>query len=196
VLLFSVVIIVGCSSTTAYVIARRDVRFNLSSTSKIVLGEHAQPREAEEVLRRDLVAALDERGVTLVPPEQAEFTLTYWLDDSWKPGKKFVDEGNPNQMFPRSIMTSPLVRLGGPSTVIYRESIINHPRVVEWPYYIQGIRLRVYPKTSDPALQLQAVWEGYIEGGDHVSKKREPVLLRTLLNYFGQDFQGKAPIGN
>jgi hypothetical protein len=194
VLLVSVVVLNGCSSPNAYVIARRDARFNLSNASKITLGEHSHPRESEEALRRDLVAALGERGIALVPPEQAEFTLTYWLDDSWKPGKKFEYEGNPNMMFPRPMVIPPPMGFGGPSTVIYQEPIIMSPRVVAWPYYIQGIRLKVYPRTGDPALRLQAVWEGYIEGGDRVSKKRQPVLLRTLLDYYGQDFNGKAPV--
>ncbi len=192
VLLLSVIVVfTGCSSPNAHVIARRDARFNLSNASKIT-GEHSHPREAEEVLKCDLVAALGERGIALVPPEQAEFTLTYWLDDSWKPGKKFEYEGNPNMMFPRPMVIPPPMGLGGPSTVIYHEPVIAAPRVVDWPYYVQGIRLKVYPRTGDPALRLQAVWEGYIEGGDRVSKKREPALLRTLLNYYGHDFNGKA----
>ncbi|NOS72335.1 MAG: hypothetical protein HOP33_20725 [Verrucomicrobia bacterium] len=195
VLLVSVVVLTGCSSPNAYVIARRDARFNLSNASKIALGEHSHPREAEETLKRDLLAALTERGIALVPPEQAEFTLTYWLDDSWKPGKKFEYEGNPSMMFPRPMVIPPPKGFGGSSTVIYQEPIITAPRVVDWPYYIQGIRLKVYPKTGDPALRLRSAWEGYIEGGDRVSKKRQPVLLRTLLDYYGQDFNGKAPAG-
>ena len=194
VVLVSVVVLTGCSSPTAYVIARRDARFNLSNASKITLAEHTHPRQSVELLKRDLVAALSERGITLVPLEQAEFTLTYWLDDSWKPGKKFEYEGNPKMIYPRAIVVLPPRGFGGPSTVIYNESVIAAPRVVDWPFYVQGIRLKVYPRTGDPASRLQAVWEGYIEGGDHVSKKCEPVLLRTLLNYYGQDFNGKAPV--
>jgi hypothetical protein len=191
-LLAVIVVLTGCSSPNAYVIARRDARFNLSNASKITLGEHSHPREAEEVLKHDLLAALTERGISLVTPEQAEFTLTFWLDDSWKPGKKFEYEDNSSIMFPRPMAIPPPRGFGSPSTVIYDGSVVEPPRVMDWPYYIQGIRLRVYPRTGDPALRLQAVWEGYIEGGDRVSKKREPALLRTLLNYYGHDFNGKA----
>lgn len=190
----------GCASRTAYVIARRDTQFNLSRTNKISLAGHPHPRESELALQSALVSALQERGITLVPSDQSEFTLTYWLDDSWKPGKKvqYYYHGTWWDSYPTAasaLITSPDLLYIDLHGGMYREEPrIVSQRVVDSPYYIQGIRLKLYPKNSAGAVQFQAAWEGYIEGGTRVYQKRQPVLLRTLLNYYGKDFNGRAPL--
>lgn len=184
----------GCASHTTLVIARCDARFNLSAPHKIALAPHAQPRASELALQRALVAALQERGMAIVPPAEAEFTLTYWLDDSWKTGKKVVYyyDGDWSDTHP---MAQPgAVFMGSQGNLFYEDQRPIRQRVVDSPYYIQGIRLKLYPKTGPGAGQFQAAWEGYIEGGARVSRRREPVLLRTLLNYYGKDFNGRAPL--
>lgn len=184
----------GCASRTALVIARSDAQFNLSATNKISLAAHAQPRESELALQQALLTALQEHGIELVSPAQADFTLAYWLDDSWKPGKKVIYyyNGGWQNTYP---MAQPTFISAGPQGQVMYEN--QHPirqRVVDSPYYIQGIRLKIYPKTGVNADPFKAAWEGYIEGGSRVSQKREPILLRTLLNYYGKDFNGRAPL--
>jgi hypothetical protein len=58
----------------------------------------------------------------------------------------------------------------------------------------QGIRLRLYPRANSRAASLQPAWDGYIDGGPKVSAERQPILLKTLLSYFGRDFTGSAPL--
>lgn len=183
--------VTGCASNTAYVIARRDIRFNLTATNKLTLATHPHPSQSTRALHQTLVAVLEENGLELVPPAAAEFTLTYWLDDSWKPGKKVIYRQGGRQL--DSYPMSPATFYADPSGGIFdysAEPVI--PKVVDVPYHVQGIRLKVYPKSGTATGQFETAWEGYIEGGDRVSAKRGPVLLRTLLQYFGQDFIGRA----
>lgn len=187
-------LITGCASRTALVIARRDAQFNLSAASKISLAAHAHPRESELALQQTLITALHERGIEIVPPAQADFTLAYWLDDSWKPGKKVVYyyDGGWQNTYP---MAQPTFMYAGPQgQMLYEDQRPIRQRVVDSPYYIQGIRLKVYPKTGTNTDPFKAAWEGYIEGGKRVSHKRERVLLRTLLNYYGKDFAGRTAL--
>lgn len=177
-----VVLFTGCASRTAYVITRRDAKFDLNANSKICLAPHAQPRNPELTLQRDLLSALQDHGFSLVPHDQAEFTLTYWLDDSWEAGKKVVyyQNGAWSDWHPMANPTP-------------YPSLLSQ-RIVDSHFYVQGIRLKLYPKNSTGGVEFKTAWEGYIEGGARVSEKREPVLLRTLLHYFGQDFIGRAPL--
>jgi hypothetical protein len=193
-----VVLLTGCTSRTAYVIARRDASFDLNANSKICLAPHAQPRSSELTLQRDLLTALQDHGISLVPHDQADFTLTYWLDDSWKPGKKVVyyQNGAWSERHPMANPSFYQARgvIGTRSPMIYVESSPTSQRVIDAPFYVQGIRLKLYPKNSTGGVEFKTAWEGYIEGGARVSHKREPVLLRTLLHHFGQDFNGRAPL--
>jgi len=192
-LLGLIAVVTGCASSTAYVIARGDTRFHLNATDRIALATHPKPSKSTLTLQQTLVTALQEKGIEIVSPAEAEFTLTYWLDDSWKPGKKVIysQGGWQRDFYPVSAGGT----FAGPYGGIFgysAEPIL--PKVVDSPFYVQGIRLKLYPKTGQGAGQFETAWEGYIEGGDRVSAKRGPVLLRTLLQYFGQDFVGRAEL--
>lgn len=191
------IVFTGCASRTAYVVARLDPQFQISAKNKICLANHAQPRESELTLQRDLESALQEYGITLVPPDQAEFTLTYWLDDSWKTGKKIEYYYNGAWQDSDPMAHDPGLSapgIGKYDAPMYQEFTSVPKRVVDSPYYVQGIRLKLYPKNSNGGVQFQTAWEGYIEGGNSVSQSREPALLRTLLNYFGKDFNDHSPL--
>jgi hypothetical protein len=191
-----VALLSGCAARSPYVLARRDAGCNLTATSKIALASHAQPREAELALERALVSALHERGIDPGPPAQADFTLAYWLDDSWIPGKKveYYHQGRWTDICPQ-VSSGPMV-IGPSGSVFDQESTELRQRVVDVPYYIQGIRLKLYPKSRAGVVSFQPAWEGYIAGGNRVSATREPALLRTLLRYFGEDFNGRAPLAD
>lgn len=190
--LFLAVLFTGCASRTAYVITRRDAKYDLTANSKICLAPHAQPRDSELTLQRDLLIALPDHGITLVPHDQADFTLTYWLDDSWETGKKVVyyQNGAWSDFYP----TANPMAYHAPGTVVYQENSFLGQRVVDSPHYVQGIRLKLYPRNSTGGVEFKSAWEGYIKGGARVSEKRQPMLLQTLLHYFGQDFNGRAPL--
>ena len=188
----------GCSSRSAYVVARHDVRYPLSLTNKIAIAEHAHPRPEEQSLRTVLMAELRERGFNVVPSTEAEYTLTYWIDVSWRRGKIVVSnrEGTWSDPYsgPRGYSAPYAPPPFGPRAGSYYTPVPSVPEVVDVPWETQGIRLKVFPQESMRAGNLQTAWDGYIEGGDEVSEKREPVLVRTLLSYFGTEFIGRAKL--
>ena len=184
----------GCTSRSAYVIARQNVRFPVSLTNKIALAEHAYPAPHEQSLRKTLMAQLRQQGCALVAPSEAEFTLTYWIDVSWKRAKIVVSDREGTWADP----ANPGGRYGyysaTPFGPAYSEPSLSMQHVVEVPWETKGIRLKVFPQESMRAGNLQTAWDGYIEGGDEVSEQREPILVRTLLDYFGKDFSGRAKL--
>jgi hypothetical protein len=54
----------------------------------------------------------------------------------------------------------------------------------------QGIRLRLFVTNAEQSNRLQTAWEGYVAGGKKLPADKYDSLLRTLLDYFGEDFQG------
>jgi hypothetical protein len=64
--------------------------------------------------------------------------------------------------------------------------------MVEDPVAVQGIRLQLFSRPRAPAGRPETAWEGYIDAGFKVSPEREPVLLKTLLTFFGKDYNGRA----
>ena len=193
-------VITGCTSR-AYVIARQNAQYQLSATNKITIADHAHPGPEEQSLRKALISELRQKGFNLVASTEADYTLTYWIDVSWKRGKIVV----PSQ---ESTWVQPVVVPGVPGGGSYANRVPprltpagtypDSPRgiqhVAEVPWETKGIRLKVFPQASMRAGNLQTAWDGYIEVGREVSEAREPVLVRTLLNYLGADFTGKAKL--
>jgi len=188
----------GCSSR-AYVIARHNSQYQLSATNKIAIADHAHPAPEEQSLRTAVMSELREKGFKIVSSSEAEYTLTYWIDVSWKRGKVVVPGGEARWTQPVFVpgggrydsRVPPRITPVGPTS---SDSPLGIQHVVEVPWETKGIRLKVFPQTSMRAGNLQTAWDGYIEVGDEVSEAREPVLVRTLLNYFGTDFVGKAKL--
>jgi hypothetical protein len=189
-----ITLVTGCTSGTAYIIARKNTQYVWNATSKIAIADQAYPREEDQGLRQVVLTALLQQGLDLVAPGNADYTLAYWIDESWKTGKKLVTDRSGYWWDPIREPGPPLARnippiLGQPGFgVAYRE-IIPQQRVVDAPYAIKGIRLKLIPRSS-----LQTAWDGYIEAGTQVAEDREPLLLRTLLNYLGKDFVGRAKL--
>jgi len=191
------VLATGCASRSAYVIARQNVRYPLSLTNKIAIAEHAHPRPEEQSLRTALMSELRQQGFNLVASSEAEYTLTYWIDLSWKRGKIVVSDregtwADPNRGhgYPYASQVPPFFQTPG----YHSEPTLSMQHVVEVPWETKGIRLKVFPQETMRAGNMQTAWDGYIEGGDQVSEEREPALVRTLLSYFGKDFLGRAPL--
>ena len=191
-------LLTGCASR-AYVIARHNAQYHLSPTNRITIADHAHPAPEEQSLRTALLSELRQQGFNVVASTEAEYTLTYWIDISWKRGKIVI----PNQ---DARWSQPVIVPGGgnhdnrvpprmiPAGQTDSDSSLSMQHVVEVPWETKGIRLKVFPQASMRAGNLQTAWDGYIEVGDDVSEAREPVLVRTLLNYFGTDFVGKATL--
>lgn len=190
-------LLAGCSSR-AYVIARQNTQYQLSATNKLAIADHAHPPPEEQSLRMALMSELRQRGFNVVPAAEAEYTLTYWIDVSWKRGKVVVP--NRDTGITRRYWVTPGRNDGSlppritPQLGTYSDSSLGIQHVVEVPWETKGIRLKVFPQASLRAGNLQTAWDGYIEVGEEVSEAREPALVRTLLNYFGTDFTGKAKL--
>lgn len=187
--------VTGCASRTAYVVARQNAQYRLSATNRIAIADHAHPREEETALRQALMAELRQQGFDLVAPDKAEFTLTYWIDESWKRGKLVVSNRAGTWADPDSSYQNVPPYFGPPGVPYpYAQPELGIQRVVDVPYSTMGIRLKLFDQASMRSGRMQTAWDGYVEGGDRVSEKREPVLLRTLLQYFGRDFVGRAKL--
>lgn len=186
----------GCASHKAYVLARRDPQYSPNPTNRIALVNHLKPRPEEEALRAILTAELKQLNFHLVPQEQADYTLTYWIENNWELRK--VPEQTYDPSFGPPFTTAPIGPLPPGATVFYQDTL--HPphrameTMVEHAIPVQGIRLQLYSRPSTPAGRPETVWEGYIDAGSKVAPEREPVLLKTLLTFFGKDHAGRTKL--
>jgi hypothetical protein len=187
----------GCVSKQAYVIARLDPQYSPTSSSRIALVHQNQPRPEDQDLGRALVAELERQGFQIVPQEAADYTLACWIENDWRTRKTIVQTSEPGlglrgetlTHMPPAAYSSP-----GGSFTHYHATPYQTTRVVDEQVPAQGIRLRLYPRANSRAASLQPAWDGYIDGGPKVSAERQPILLKTLLSYFGRDFTGPAPL--
>lgn len=180
----------ACSSSKAYVTARSQPQSSFTPASRIAVAPHAAPRREEQVLQQALQLELSRQGFQVVPADQADFILTYWIEEAWKPGKQVI---YPVDDWPASLPPPlPPILAGAPAGIAYSPHYEPAPRIVDAPFNVQGIRLKLFPAHGTGADQLRPAWEGYIEGGAIVRAKREAVLLRTLFQYFGRNFEGRA----
>jgi hypothetical protein len=174
------------------VVAHAQLSVSLNTNQALALTTAITSREPELQLRTHLRAELERRGFQFVPVGQADFTVACWLEDSWKPGKRVQYY---NRMTGTWMADEPMLDYPIGNAFDYRPDYPTRKRVVSEPVYYQGIRVRVYPTTrqSSGLNPLDAVWDGYIEGGAKVRPGHQPILLRTLLEYFGTNFAGLAP---
>lgn len=194
-LLFVVWWSTGCASKQAYVIARLDPQYSPTSSNKLALARQNQPRSEEQELSRALVAELERQGFQIVPQAEADYTLACWIENDWRTQKTIVRTVEPGLVLRGGVPTQMPLAPGSP-TQFYHHQLHHHQvaRVVDEQVPAQGIRLRLYPRESPQAGRFQPAWDGYIDGGSKISLKRQPILLKTLLGYFGRDFNGRATL--
>lgn len=179
----------ACSSSSAYVNARRHPGCTFTAASRIAIAPHREPRIEEQVLQQALQLELQSQGFQLVDAADADFTLACWIEEAWKPGKQVVYVRRAGM---RGIqLAQPLLLPGGDFGSM---NPTFTPRIVNAPYNVQGIRLKLLPARAGGSERFRPAWEGYIEGGATVRARREAVLLRTLFQYFGRDFDGQSPL--
>jgi hypothetical protein len=174
------------------VVAHTKLSSPLTTNQYLTLSTTAGNSESELQLRTHLRAELERRGFQFVPATEADFTVACWLEDSWKPGKRVQYY---NHMTGKWVADEPMLAYPIGNAFDYPPDYPTRKRVVSEPVYYQGIRVKVYPTARQPsgANPLDAVWDGYIEGGAKVRPGHQPILLRTLLEYFGTNFAGLAP---
>ncbi len=187
----------GCASKQAYVCARTNPRHHPDSNNTYAIASHSKPRPDDESLRRFLEAELRMRGFRIVSQAEADYTFAFWFDDTWLPAKRVVYGEDGSFFAPSPTMDQPYTQnlpYGG--GIIYRESpwrdlSKSQPHVVDDPYPVRGIRLKLYPGGNATTNHLQTIWDGYIDAGAKLPSRLQPVLIQHLLDYFGKEFTGK-----
>jgi hypothetical protein len=186
----------GCTTRSAYIVARKGTQCQVAAAGKIAIADQAHPRPEESALREALLAELRQMGFALVAPAQADYSLIYWIDEAWKPGTKVVAnrEGcwNDLGLEPGPLFFWSVPPYFVPRGYLYLDQPSSMQRVLDAPYAVKGIHLKLFSQESIRAGRFDTAWDGYIEMGSYVRERREPILLRTLLAYLGTDFIGRA----
>ena len=139
-----------------------------------------------------MIAELKQQGFRFVSQEEADYTLAYWIEDNWYlrtiPKRTYEPGVSP--------ASTPLATLPRGAAANYAYPLDRPYRVTETEVDdsvpVQGIRLQLYYRPTGRTARPQTVWEGYIDAGFKVSPGQEPVLLKTLLTFFGKDHAGRA----
>jgi hypothetical protein len=182
----------GCASSKPQISAWRNPSFAPSPTNRLALTlrPHQSPEDAR--LGDMLVAELERKGFKLVPSEQADYLLTYALDqvidtvtfpdpllNTWQqtPPAQTTWQMNQQNPFPR--MYAQNWTGSGLKTI---------------SYFGRNIRLYLYtnPKTHEG--NFQVAWQGNIDIDQHASEENELLSLKALLGYFGTDHNGPVQL--
>ena len=135
----------GCVSHSAYVFARCDPRYSPGKADKISITIHDQPLAEEVGLDRALRAVLTQKGFHIVPYSEADYTMGYWVQDSWRKVPEMTTRLQQYQ--PRFVQN---VSSSGRMTSV----------TTEWPppptevddgekyFHSRGIELKLYPAAA------------------------------------------------
>lgn len=190
-LLSLLLLLAGCAKRSSDIVARCGPQPVMTGASRIALLPTAQPRPEDLVLQKVVVAELERNGHRIVPQAEADYTMTCYVEEN------FV-----TRLQASTPMLNHTSMPGSPGTGVYlvqpTESFpgLNPeerlPRVEKIPR--QGIRLRFYSGPSLRAGRFETTWEGYIEDGFTLRPERQPILVKTLLSYYGRDFIGRVKL--
>lgn len=195
----------GCASTAPtgiLVTAQRDPSFSPLRTDKICLAQQPNPNAEDAALTSALMTELTNENFNIVTNIDSDYTLACVIEDD------STTESVPRAIHPytqsNAQWVQPEMPVAGSSTGRYLDredqEDVGEPGLqtqivqAEYVHPEQGIRIYLYanPKRH-PGLQI--AWQGCIEAGKTVSSEREPLLLKTLLSYFGQDYTGRVDLG-
>ena len=172
---------VGCATKRPMVSAGRYSQLSVTPTNTIALTTKVKPGRADTELNRILVAELQREGFNVVSYEIADYILAYTFEDEWTENHQ---QSVTARQMPASQTTTQLMSGSQPT---------DTPSAIadtSFTSQTQGIRLVLYtnPKTHPGGLQI--AWQGCIDPGKNISSQNEPALIRTLLGYFGRDYNG------
>jgi len=211
VLLFSLALaalFTGCASMVSngvLVTAQRDPAFLPLRTDEICLSRQLHPSKEQIVLNFALTNELANEGFNVVTNTDADYTLACVIEDDST--DESVSRATHPYTVPSPVMTpgvpgSGEIKSFNPEEQEYPQEQENagEPSLettieqVEYVHVDKGIRLYLYANPKKYS-GLQIAWQGCIEAGETVSPDREPLLIRTLLGYFGQDYTGRIEPG-
>jgi hypothetical protein len=185
-----VILSAGCASNRAAIGAWRSVGFSPTPADKIALAVMPHPSKQDEELGRVLIAELESKGFNIVPQAEADYTLAYAVEDDWTVSDVSVQPVQPPAT-PPTVVVVPS-RFG--AAIIQPLPEIERTILQPVVFYTKGIRLYLYSNPKNHPGDLQTAWEGCIDAGQRMSARREPILVKTLLNYFGQDHIGRVSL--
>lgn len=192
------ILFTGCATTPTGILitAQRDPDFAPTRTNTICLALQNNQSAENTQLGKALMAEFSNEHFNIVTNADTDYTLTYLIEDD-----------STSEIVPRAIhipsstqASPPAFPIGNPSPYLRAEmpptEAPGEPSlqttIVQTEYIRpdQGIRLYLYANPKKyPGLTI--AWQGCIEAGESVSPEREPLLIKTLLGYFGQDYTGR-----
>jgi len=185
-------LLAGCATKRPQVETWRNPQFSPSRTTKLALTERPNPSPHDATLGRLLVAELQRGGYAVVPPDQADYLLTYVVADSidadYRSGAHVSVMSAPAQTSYGSSYGY-YTPIGGPGrsvpATIYADPVIYHTR---------DLRLCLYTNPKTHAGNFQMAWQGSIAAGLSEAPDRDTVLIRTLLGYLGKEQNGRVDL--
>jgi hypothetical protein len=173
------------------VIAHRDPAYFPSVTNTITIAAHQQPRPEDAVVGESLKTELARRGFVVTTTEHADYVLAYWVEDNWNSMRIGNGVYQSISDLPVGVITydgSPVTETGSLTVGVTADGRMERYLIT------QGIRLELYPHTRTGGVNLTPAWTGYVEAGSQLRTNQTPALLRSLLEYFGKNFTGRAKL--
>ncbi len=166
-------------------------QFSPKRTDKIALTDQPNPTSQTKALVKLLVDELQRESFEVVSSDHADYLLACVMDEAVKTQPvvhTYVDYA----AMEHSQLDHQNVRSYGSVVPSYDTVRTEQKQVGNFRFTARFIRLLLYtnPKTSHGDLQL--VWQGNIDVNHSTSIEQEQVLLKTLLNYFGQQKNGRV----
>jgi hypothetical protein len=190
-LLFALVLAIssaGCASNGVLVSAQRNAQFSPTPADTIVMALRPNPSAEDAALGTALLAELAREDFNIVTNVDAAYTLTYLVEDDSTERTYFHPEvyQRPPPQTTGDILAT---EMGNPGRLAPQNTVIVPTTLV---FRARGIRLYLYANPKRHPGGLQVAWTGCIESGRTIPTNREPLLIKTLLGYFGQDYLGRV----
>jgi len=189
---FLLLIAAGCASNHPVVGAWGRPGLAPQRTDKIALTARPNPNDADAQLGRMLVPELQAAGFVMVPVEEADYLLAYAVEDD-----ATVERGH------KTVLAPSKPAFNHPQTtqqIVDQNLARRQPENLRVPTtYVderQGIRLYLYTNPKTHSGKFNLAWSGCIDAGEKVSAEREPLLIRTLLGYFGKAYNGTVDLNH
>lgn len=190
-LLVLTIFLTGCASNHTSIGAWRGDHFHPARSDKIAVVPQSRSNNEDARLGRVLTAELQREGFNLAPPAEADYLLAYVVEDGW------TENDLPTHPFqvPQPEVVTPVIGPNGGAVVVATPAPAEPQSApTPAPYHSKGIRLFLYTNPKTHAGDFETAWEGGIDAGRKISPEHEPLLVQTLLSYFGQNHVGPVKL--
>lgn len=188
----------GCATAQKGILitTQRNPDFSPTRAETISMTLRPNPSPEDVVLGSALTAEMASEHFNIITNADANYTMTYLIEDDSTTVISEHDEVNPVLAPPpqsnRQIISGAVFGQPYSPNGTYTVSTVSTPLI----FTDKGIRLYLYTNPKIRSGGIQIVWQGYIGGGRTVTPERIPLMVKTLLNYFGQDYTGRIDLTN